>query len=66
MVDRSLWRSHSGNWIMKYANAKVAGSLLFVGGVQCVLGIIISEALYPGYRGEECVNRAPNVDVSSC
>ena len=34
---------------MKYANAKVAGSLLFVGGVQCVLGIIISEALYPGY-----------------
>jgi hypothetical membrane protein len=34
---------------MKYSNAKIAGSLLFVGSVQCVLGIIISEALYPGY-----------------
>lgn len=34
---------------MKYSNAKIAGSLLFVGSVQCVLGIIISEALYPDY-----------------
>jgi len=35
---------------MKYHNGKVAGSLLFVGGVQCVLGIILAEALYPGYN----------------
>ena len=35
---------------MNYTNVKVAGSLLYVGGVQCVLGIIISEALYPGYN----------------
>jgi len=36
--------------IMIYSERQVAGTLLFVGGVQCVLGIIISEALYPGYR----------------
>jgi hypothetical membrane protein len=34
---------------MKYENKKIAGLLLFVGGVQCVLGVIIAEALYPGY-----------------
>lgn len=27
----------------------IAGFLLFVGGVVCILGIIVSEALYPGY-----------------
>ena len=35
--------------IMDYGNRKIAGSLLFVGGVQCILGIIVAEALYPGY-----------------
>jgi hypothetical membrane protein len=34
---------------MKYDNRKVAGSLLFIGGVVCFLGIIIAETLYPGY-----------------
>lgn len=34
---------------MKYNNKKIAGSLLFIGGVQSVLGIIIAEVLYPGY-----------------
>ena len=34
---------------MDYDNRKIAGLLLFVGGVQCVLGIIIAEALYSGY-----------------
>jgi hypothetical membrane protein len=34
---------------MKYENRKIAGSLLFVGAVLCVLGIIVAEALYPGY-----------------
>ena len=33
----------------RHANMQVAGSLLFVGGVQCVLGIILAEALYSGY-----------------
>lgn len=35
---------------MKCENRKISGLLLFVGGVQCVLGIIIAEALYPGYN----------------
>ena len=33
--------------VMDYG--RVAGFLLLVGGVVCVLGIIVSEALYPGY-----------------
>ncbi|MDH7476961.1 MAG: DUF998 domain-containing protein [Candidatus Bathyarchaeota archaeon] len=35
--------------IMGYENKKVAGFLLLVGAVQFVLGMIVSEALYPGY-----------------
>jgi hypothetical membrane protein len=35
---------------MKYRERKIAGSLLFIGGIQCVLGIILAEALYPGYN----------------
>jgi len=38
---------------MRYENRKIAGSLLFIGGVLCVLGIIIAEALYPGYSTSE-------------
>jgi len=38
---------------MKYENRKIAGSLLFIGGVLCVLGIIIAEALHPGYSTSE-------------
>ncbi len=34
---------------MKHDDRKVAGGLLFIASVQCVLGIIIAEALYPGY-----------------
>jgi hypothetical membrane protein len=34
---------------MDYCNKKYAGTLLFIGAVQCVLGVLISEALYPGY-----------------
>lgn len=34
---------------MKYDSQNVAGVLIFAGSVQCVLGIIIAEALYPGY-----------------
>jgi hypothetical membrane protein len=34
---------------MGYENKKVAGFLLLVGAVQFILGMIISEALYPGY-----------------
>jgi hypothetical membrane protein len=32
-----------------FDDGKVAGALLFIAGVQCVMGIIIAEALYPGY-----------------
>jgi len=39
--------------IMKYDDRKIAGSLLFIGAVLCVLGIIIAEALYPGYSTSE-------------
>lgn len=34
---------------MKLDNSKIAGILIFVGSVQCILGIIVAEALYPGY-----------------
>jgi hypothetical membrane protein len=34
---------------MVYSNSKVAGVLIFVAAAQCVMGIIASEALYPGY-----------------
>lgn len=34
---------------MKYKNEGIAGILLFVGGIICVLGIIVTEALYLGY-----------------
>jgi hypothetical membrane protein len=34
---------------MRYSNKKIAGLLLFIAGVVGVLGIIVAEALYPGY-----------------
>jgi len=34
---------------MKRYEGRIAGSLLFIGGIQCVLGLILAEALYPGY-----------------
>jgi hypothetical membrane protein len=34
---------------MNYSNGKVAGALIFVAVTQFVLGLIISEALYPNY-----------------
>ncbi|MDQ7032493.1 MAG: DUF998 domain-containing protein, partial [Desulfonauticus sp.] len=34
---------------MFWEDRVVAGFLLVVGGVVCILGIIVSEALYPGY-----------------
>jgi len=38
---------------MNYDNRKVAGALIFVGSVQCLLGMVITEALYPGYSVSE-------------
>jgi len=38
---------------MNYDSRKVAGVLLFVGSVQCILGLVIAEALYPGYSVSE-------------
>jgi hypothetical membrane protein len=34
---------------MAYSNAKVAGALFFVASSQFVLGLMVSEARYPGY-----------------
>ena len=34
---------------MKYDDRKMAGALLFIASIQCVLGIIIAETLYPDY-----------------
>jgi hypothetical membrane protein len=34
---------------MHYDYRKVAGALVFVGGSQFVLGMLVAEALYPGY-----------------
>ena len=34
---------------MGYDYRKVAGALVFVGGAQFVLGMLVAEALYPGY-----------------
>lgn len=34
---------------MTYSNGKVAGTLVFVAATQFVLGLIVSEALYPDY-----------------
>jgi len=35
--------------IMKFSDGRVAGVLLFVAASQFILGIVVSEALYPGY-----------------
>jgi len=32
---------------------RIAGLLLFVAGVECILGIILAETLYPGYSTAE-------------
>jgi hypothetical membrane protein len=34
---------------MAYSSSKVAGTLVFIGVTQFVIGMIVSEALYPGY-----------------
>jgi hypothetical membrane protein len=34
---------------MGYDYRKLAGALVFVGGAQFVLGMLVAEALYPGY-----------------
>ena len=34
---------------MPFANSKIAGTLLLVGGAQFVIALIIAEAIYPGY-----------------
>jgi hypothetical membrane protein len=38
---------------IKYDDRKIAGLLFFIGGVQNILGLIIAEALYPGYSTSE-------------
>ena len=38
---------------MQLNHKRIAGLLLFVGGVECILGIILAETLYPGYSTAE-------------
>lgn len=38
---------------MRYDNKTVAGALLFIGSVQCLLGLIVAESLYPNYSVSE-------------
>jgi len=35
---------------MKYSDGKIAGTLIFVGCAQFIIGVIVAEAFYPGYR----------------
>lgn len=35
---------------MKYSKAKISGSLLFIGSIQFILSVILSEVLYPDYN----------------
>lgn len=34
---------------MRYSGKKVAGALLFIAASQFVFGLVVAEALYPGY-----------------
>lgn len=38
---------------MKYDDRKMAGTLIFIGSVQFLLGLVIAEALYPDYSVSE-------------
>jgi len=42
---------------MRYNSKTVAGVLLFIGSVQCLLGLIVAESLYPNYSvSENCIS----------
>jgi hypothetical membrane protein len=53
VVTASLEKSNHALFTMKYSYAKAAGTLVFIGAVQFLLGLIIAEALYPGYSISE-------------
>lgn len=38
---------------MKQADGKMAGTLIFIGAVQFILGMLVAECLYPGYSVSE-------------
>jgi len=50
---------------MRLEEKRIAGFLLAVGGVVCILGIIVSEAFYPGYSTSENVISDLGVGPSS-
>jgi hypothetical membrane protein len=52
-LQPSLNKSNHALFTMKYSYAKAAGTLVFIGAVQFLLGLIIAEALYPGYSISE-------------
>jgi len=48
-----LMNSNGSFNVMKQANNKVAGALIFVGATQFILGMLIAECLYSGYNVSE-------------
>lgn len=41
---------------MKYTNKMIAGMLLFIGASVFLLGVLVAEALYPGYHSTQVVS----------
>lgn len=52
-LDQKGYESKQVAFIMRYDNKTVAGALLFIGSVQCLLGLIVAESLYPNYSVSE-------------
>jgi len=51
---------------MKRFNGKVAGTLIFVGAVQFILGMLVAECLYPDYRvSENYISDLGRLDAAS-
>lgn len=61
ICTRTLWskfvqkeyESEQVPFIIRYSSKTVAGALLFIGSVQCLLGLIVAESLYPNYSASE-------------
>jgi hypothetical membrane protein len=49
-MDTNLYLLKKFTSIMDYSNRRMAGVLFFVAAAQFILGLIVAEALYPGYN----------------
>jgi len=60
-TEISVIFKHAQSQIMNYDNKKIAGLLFFVGTVQFVLAVVISEAMYSGYSvGQQAMSDLGN------